>query len=94
MGVWAGLTLPPLLASSQVHRASGWEDRAVPRPEPPTHVQRPLHRYPGQHEEGEPGAKPGAVARGYSELPAPPEAAMCTVQLLCFQTGWASTPPL
>lgn len=66
------VTLPPLLSCSQVHCASGWEDRAIPRPEPPADVQRPLHRDPGQHEEGEPGLKPGPVARGSPEPPATP----------------------
>lgn len=57
-----GVTRPPLFSYSLVHRAGGWEDRALPRSEPPTDVQRPLHGDPGQYEEGEPGVKPGAVA--------------------------------
>lgn len=77
-----GVTLPPLLSYSKVHRASGWEDRAVPRPEPPADVQRPLHCDPGQHEEGEPGAKPGAVASGSPKLPATPRG--CRVPWACF----------
>lgn len=62
-----GVTLPPLLSCSQVHCASGWEDRAVPRLEPPLDVQRPVHRDPGQHEEGEPRVRPGAVAHSFPE---------------------------
>jgi hypothetical protein len=45
----------PLLSYSQIHCAGGWEDRAVPGPEPPPDVQRPLYCDPRQHEEGEPG---------------------------------------
>lgn len=73
-----GVTLPRLLSRSQVHRAGGREDRAVPRPEPPADVQCPLHCDPGQHEEGEPGAKPGPAARRPPSSPAPLQATVGT----------------
>ena len=66
-----GVMLPRLLSRSQVHRAGGWEDRAVPRPEPPADVQRPLHCDPGQHEEGKLEAKPGLAAQRPLSSPAP-----------------------
>lgn len=87
-----GMTLPRLLSYSQVHCASRWEDRAVPRPEPPTNVECPLHRDPGQHEEGEPRTK----AERLSKVPPsflPPRKQPCVlVQLFHSQAGWACTP--
>lgn len=87
-----GMTLPCLLSYSQVHCASGWEDRAIPRPEPPTDVECPLHRDPGQHEEGKPGTK----AEQLSKVPLsflPPRRQQCAlVQLLHSQAGWTYTP--
>lgn len=60
LGVWSGSGCPGLGVTpspwppySQVHRAGGREDRAVPGPEPSPHVQRLVHGHPGQHEEGE-----------------------------------------
>lgn len=77
LGVWSGSGCPglgvtprphPLPPYSQVHCAGGWEDRAVPGPEPPPDVQRLVHCDPRQHEEGKqlPMASQAPVTTRYS----------------------------
>lgn len=88
-----GVTLPHLLSCSQVHRAGGREDRAVPRPEPPADVQRPLHCDPGQHEEGEPGVKPGPAARCLPSSRPPCRPLWAPVLLLSAWVDRGTLPP-